>query len=166
MNPADKLTRRRKLTLRQVIAAWCLAAGILAVIGWFDYVTGYEIHLFALYLIPVAFTAWRLNLISGVVMSFLCAAVWLGADLGAGHHYRTMLMACWNTGMELTGCLAMACAIAMLRRKIEIQKSLVSRLDIASAKIHRLRQNLLNEQAETIRLFGRTPTHVASAGRR
>ena len=161
MDPADTMTNAQELprqaSIRRIVSGWCVGAGILGVIGWFDFITGYEIHFFALYLIPVTIAAWQVSLASGIAMSCLCAAVWLMADLAAGHIYANVLTEYWNTGMELTGCLAMACAIAMLRRKFEIQKKLTSRLDDAVEKISRLRQNLLSDSAVNARLFGRTP---------
>jgi hypothetical protein len=161
MNPADTMTNPQELprqeSIRRIVSGWCVGAGILAVVGWFDFITGYEIHFFALYLIPVAIAAWRISLASGIAMSFFCAAVWLMADLAAGHIYPNVLAEYWNTGMELTGCLAMACAIAVLRRKFEIQKNLSARLDHAAQKISHLRQNLLSDKAVNARLFGRSP---------
>ena len=146
-------------SIRRIVSGWCVSVGLLGVIGWFDFITGYEVHFFALYLIPVAITAWRINLVSGVAMSVFCAAVWLTADLASGHIYANVLSVYWNAGMELSGCLGMACAIAMLRQKFEMQKKLTSRLDNASEKISRLRQNLLSDNAVNTRLFGRSPTH-------
>jgi hypothetical protein len=161
MSSTDAITDSEELpkatSIRRILSGWCLGAGVLGVIGWFDFITGYEIHFFALYLIPVAITAWRVSLASGIAMSCLGAAVWLMADLAAGHIYANVLTEYWNTGMELMGCLGMACAIAMLRRKFEIQKNLMSRVDHASKKINRLRQNLLSDEAVNTRLFGRSP---------
>jgi hypothetical protein len=161
MDPADTMPNPQELpgevSLRRIISGWCVGAGMLGVIGWFDFITGYETHFFALYLIPVAITAWRISLASGVAMSFFCAAVWLMADLAAGHIYANVLTEYWNTGMELSGCLGIACAIATLRRKFETQKELTSRLDSAFERISRLRQNLLSDSAVNARLFGRSP---------
>jgi hypothetical protein len=150
MDPVDTMTNAQELprqaSIRRIVSGWCVGAGILGVIGWFDFITGYEIHFFALYFVPVAIAAWHVSLASGIAMSCLCAAVWLMADLAAGHIYANVLTEYWNTG-----------AIAMLRRKFEIQKKLTSRLDNAVKKISRLRQNLLSDSAVNARLFGRTP---------
>lgn len=145
--------------MRRIIVAWCLSAVLLGIIGWLDLITGYDVHFFALYLIPVAIISWRVSLLSGAVMSCCCAMVWLAADLWAGHIYASVLNEYWNTGMELGGCLAMACAIAMLRRKFQMQKNLKLRLNDAFTKISRLRENLLADSAANARLFGRSPTN-------
>jgi hypothetical protein len=154
----DSLHLRRSLSVRTIIGGWFLGVVLLAIIGWFDLVTGYEVYCFAFYLIPVALTAWRLSLGHGIAMSFLCAAVWMIADLSSGHTYTTPGALFWNTGMELILCLVIACAVAMIRRKIEIQRRLVSRLNTASDRIHRLQQTLLDDKAASERLFGRSPS--------
>lgn len=60
---------------------------LLAVIAWFDYITGYEISVFVLYAIPIAWIAWSLNLAWGLSFSLFGTAAWRWADFASGHRY-------------------------------------------------------------------------------
>ena len=156
---AEQSKRPSQTSARRILLAWGVASGILGIIGWFDFLTGYDAQFFALYFIPVTIVAWRIGLGSGIAMSCLCATVWLMADAASGHPYARPLTPYWNTGMELVACLGMATAIAILRRKFEMQKKLNSRLEDALNKVNRLRKNLLNDGGMTARLFNHLPRY-------
>ena len=64
-----------------------LAVILLTVIGWTDYKTGYEISVYALYALPIAWIVWSVNLASGVGLSILASIAWLWADRASGHQY-------------------------------------------------------------------------------
>jgi len=52
-----------------------------------DYVTGYEIGMFAFYFIPVALGAWQGGRRAGFILALTCTTVWFVVDLATVHTY-------------------------------------------------------------------------------
>lgn len=69
-----RLNRYLKPEHRGLWIAVCLA--LIAGIAVADYLTGYEISLSVLFLVPVFISAWTLGRAGGVVIASLCAAAW------------------------------------------------------------------------------------------
>ncbi len=78
-----------------------LALCIVAIIGWIDDVTGEELHMSILYLTPVMLAAWGAGRPWGIFFCFLCAGVWLWADIHAGGVYSHAFIPIWNAGVQL-----------------------------------------------------------------
>ncbi|MFH0795568.1 MAG: GGDEF domain-containing protein [Candidatus Omnitrophota bacterium] len=80
-----------------------LLAGFIAVIllGFTDYITGYELSFSVFYLIPISFVTILSGFSSGMIISVLSAATWLIADLTSGAHYSNFLIPYWNTFVRL-----------------------------------------------------------------
>ncbi|HEU4522563.1 MAG TPA: GGDEF domain-containing protein [Thermoanaerobaculia bacterium] len=70
-----------------------LALPVIIVIGWLDYVTGPEIGLSLLYLLPISLTAWRGRGGEAIAAAVLAAACWIGADLVARD---AIVLTIWN----------------------------------------------------------------------
>jgi diguanylate cyclase (GGDEF)-like protein len=70
-----------------------LAIPVVLLIGWLDYVTGPEIGLSLLYLIPIAITAWKGQGIAASIVAAIAAACWIAADYLAG---RALALSLWN----------------------------------------------------------------------
>lgn len=64
-----------------------LVIGSLALIGYVDAVTGYEVSLFLLYTIPVALATRYLGTRGGVLTAVAATGVWVWADASSGHAY-------------------------------------------------------------------------------
>jgi hypothetical protein len=64
-----------------------LALALLAVIGWIDFITGYEISVFLLYLIPIWWVTRSVGLAAGILFAVLCTVAMRWADFEAGHHF-------------------------------------------------------------------------------
>lgn len=60
---------------------------MLAAVAWLDYATGYEISVYALYTLPIAWIAWAVSMGWGVGLSFLASGAWLWADFADNHRY-------------------------------------------------------------------------------
>ena len=58
-----------------------MALIILGAIGWFDCATGYDLHVFAFYFLPVWLIAWHVGLRSGMYMALLAAGTWFALSL-------------------------------------------------------------------------------------
>ncbi len=59
----------------------------LAVLGWVDRATGYELGLFAFYTAPVGVVAWNLGRGPGIIAAFIASVIWYMADRYAGDRY-------------------------------------------------------------------------------
>ncbi len=64
-----------------------VALALLAAVTWLDFITGYEITVYALYAFPVAWIVWTVNMTWGLILSVLGAFAWLWADFANNHHY-------------------------------------------------------------------------------
>ena len=58
---------------------------VLLVIGWLDYITGYEFGFFIFYFIPVAIAAWYCGPKDGIYVAIASAVCWYLSDLYTHH---------------------------------------------------------------------------------
>ena len=74
------------------------AALLLILVGYADYITGYEVAFSFFYLLPIMLLTWRMNLRYGLAASVVSALVWLMNDYGLTEHtYASPLIPYWNT---------------------------------------------------------------------
>lgn len=104
--------------------------------GWVDYITGYELSVFALYALPVILATRFFGLTGGVASSILCTAIWIAADIGAGHPHALWWMVYWN---GLHRCIFFVCvalafhhARASLRAKTRSPNALLNTLPVCT----------------------------------
>jgi signal transduction histidine kinase len=76
--------------------------GLLALVGYADYVTGFVISLLAFYLLPILFALRYVGSGFAFAMAVMSSFVWLFADLAAGEHYSDYLTPIWNTGIRMS----------------------------------------------------------------
>ena len=74
--------------------------GVL-VVGFFDYITGYEISFFLFYGGPILFCVWFADRNSTILMVLLSAIVWWWADWKDGHPYFASWVQIWETIVRL-----------------------------------------------------------------
>src|SRR4051812_6871297 len=67
---------------RVSLAAGCVA--LISLLGYLDYVTGYEQSLLLFYLVPIALATWFGGLAFGLIISALSLGAWVASDLVAG----------------------------------------------------------------------------------
>jgi K+-sensing histidine kinase KdpD len=79
----------------------------VVILGFVDYVTGYEVGFFLFYFLPIAITAWKVGLNSSYLISILSLIVWFLSDISS-HPYSSVLFAFWNTTMRLLSFLIIA----------------------------------------------------------
>ena len=91
--------RLKKLEMRSTpfVAAACV--GLVAAIGFFDYITGYEISFFLIYLIPILLAVWRVGASFAVAISVLSVITWLIANITAGWRFSNWFVPVWNSTM-------------------------------------------------------------------
>jgi diguanylate cyclase (GGDEF)-like protein len=106
------------------MAAACAVA--VAVIGWLDYVTGREIGLSLLYLLPIAVAGWYAGVGPATVIGTLAAGVWMYADFSANPG-ASLAVASWNAFTRLVIFITEGVFIALLHRDRESLKQHIDR---------------------------------------
>src|SRR5260370_42114019 len=79
-------------------AATILSVVLVAVIAWFDYVTG-DFSLALFYLVPLVLASWNAGPVSGWFIGALSPAPWLVGESARSHAYRHPLIPYWNNAM-------------------------------------------------------------------
>jgi signal transduction histidine kinase len=98
------------------LIAGCLF--LVAIIGYIDYVTGYERPLLLFYLLPISLAAWFGNLLLGLVVAVIGIVAWMWSDLAAG----IPTLGFWNV------CMAFA-SFALFAGMLSKVRTLVRELD-------------------------------------
>jgi signal transduction histidine kinase len=124
-------------------AFWvCLSLLIVAIVGAFDYLTGFELNFVAFYLVPVILAVWFVGRGFGFFVSTLCVVVSIAGDLFAGARYSSSLVPVWNTVISLTFFFVVVWILARLR---SLHYELEERVHERTAALH-------NEMQERARL--------------
>lgn len=95
------LLPRRDLRGRSPRTALTAALVLTAAVGTLDWVTGYEVSVLALYLVPPALAGWHGGRRWAIALAVLGAVAWLTADLLAGHPYSHLAIPYWNAVARL-----------------------------------------------------------------
>lgn len=69
---------------------------LVAILGWLDYRTGFEISFSLFYLGPVAIVSWYLDKKIGYLIAILSISVWLVTNWAAGETYSHEIIRYWN----------------------------------------------------------------------
>src|SRR5207244_11880000 len=67
---------------RRSLAIACLI--LTGLIGYVDYLTGYERSLLLFYFLPISLAAWFGNFAFGIAIVVACVTVWVLSDLASG----------------------------------------------------------------------------------
>lgn len=120
-----------------------LIPALIIIIGWADFVTGWELSLFVLYAAPIILSVWRFGIIAGILSASLSSIVWLFANEST-HPYETDLGYIWAMISRLFYFGVVVFAVLEVRKKqdaaaahikmLEEQRQL--ELDIVSVSEH------------------------------
>ena len=114
-----------------------IAPSVVA-LGFLDYLTGYELGFFLFYFLPIAIAAWKVGPTSSYLISILSSIVWFLSDISS-HPYRSVLLAFWNTIMQLLCFLIIAYSTSrirfLLREKHETSRARLSQVKTLSGLI-------------------------------
>lgn len=93
---------------RTSLAIVCLI--LAGIIGYVDYVTGYEHSMLLFYFLPIALAAWFGNFGFGIMMVVICVTTWVLADLASGIPATGF----WNIGMAFASYVLFAGVVSKL----------------------------------------------------
>jgi diguanylate cyclase (GGDEF)-like protein len=106
------------------LATFAVGVVGVAVTGVLDYVTGYEVRLFPLYFLPVAYIAWRMSQVSVLALSALSAAAWACSDWMGGRVYSNPLTYPINIFSQFLAFAIVGILVAKLRATLKEEQEL------------------------------------------
>jgi hypothetical protein len=119
----------------------------LFVIGWLDFITGYEFGFFIFYFIPVSISAWFTGKRAGLLMACMSAACWYLSDFYSHHPYSKSFLIYWEMSMRWLTFLTTAFTVAKIRELMDREKQLKNELTKVIKDNDELRRMLCNGAA-------------------
>jgi signal transduction histidine kinase len=142
----------------RVTAFWVfLSLLLVAIVGVFDYLTGFELDFYAFYLIPVSAAVWFVGRGFGIFVSALCVAASITGDLIAGAQYSSSLVPVWNTVIALTFYLVVVWILARLR---SLQDELEKRVRQRTAALNKEMQDRMVLEEEILSISERVQQRI------
>jgi len=134
-----------------------LSLSLVVLIGLVDFITGFELYFFSIYLVPVALAAWFIGRGSGLFISSLCVAASVAGDLLAGARYSSPFVLVWNTAIALAFYLVVVLILSKLRAlQNQLEERVRQRTAALNAEMHermRLEEEILRiSEREQIRI--------------
>src|SRR5438128_2257916 len=97
---------------------------LVAVVGYIDYVTGYERPLLLFYLLPISLAVWFGSLLFGLSVAVIAIVAWMWSDLAAG----IPALGFWNVAMALASFALFAGMLSKLRTLVrELDRRVLER---------------------------------------
>ena len=113
---------------------------VLALIGWLDYITGYEFGFFIFYFLPVAIASWYRGRRTGLAISILCAICWYLSDLYTHHPYSHAYFIYWEMFMRLISFLTTALTLSRIRDLVLNEERMLAELLDARSRLESLQR--------------------------
>jgi K+-sensing histidine kinase KdpD len=104
---------------------------LLLVVGWVDYITGYELGFFVFYTAPIGLAAWYLGRWPGIWMALGATIAWWLADALAGAKYSSRFSFWWNSTVHFSAFVINAVTIAKIRLDLRQRHKLAAKLEAA-----------------------------------
>ena len=106
--------------------------GVLVIIltGWIDHITGPQLSLSLLYLVPIVLVAWTGTLWQAIFSAMIAAGCWVAADL----EFQTeaaLSLSVWNAVTRIVICVGTAYLVSHLRRDRDEMQVLNNELEHA-----------------------------------
>jgi PAS domain S-box-containing protein len=132
---------RTREVLERLSKKWvmAIAVALVGLTGAIDHVTGVELQVAILYLIPVALASWYVSQGAGLIIGTISSLVWLIADLTAGHVNANPLFVIWNATIFLCFFLLVVILLARIqdtlyRLKREVRQRLEAEVELARSE--------------------------------
>lgn len=105
-----------------------ISVALVILLGGIDRLTGYEISFSLFYLLPIAFVSWFNKRSHAVIVSIFSAAIWLLADIKAGHVYSHFAIPVWNSIMRLGFFLVTVYSLSAIKKQLQ-KEQIFARID-------------------------------------
>ena len=126
-NGATEEAASRRSSHAVFIFAGCLL--LLLLVGWLDYITGYELGFFVFYTVPIGLAAWYLGRWPGIWLALGATIAWWLADALAGVKYSSKFSFWWNSTVHFAAFVINAVTIAQIRLELRQRDVLAARLE-------------------------------------
>jgi signal transduction histidine kinase len=151
------IVKRLERHSRPVLTLACLAA--VALIGFVDYRTGFEISFTVFYLIVVGFATWFVGRGFGLFLSLFSVTVAIAGDLKAGARYSTSFIPIWNAAILTASYAIVVWLLSALRTlQRELEDRVLQRTEALTQEIgerERLEKEILEVGEKERRRIGR-----------
>ncbi|HUJ17970.1 MAG TPA: hypothetical protein VL197_08245 [Nitrospirota bacterium] len=109
-----------------------IAVGLLLVmvIGYVDYVTGFELRMELFYLVPISYVTWFVGQRIGIMFSLISLVTIVFSDIMAGKKYAQFTIEFWNGAMYFAFYIIVT-VLLKLRKTLQQRESLIEELDRA-----------------------------------
>ncbi|MGR9044497.1 MAG: GGDEF domain-containing protein [Gammaproteobacteria bacterium] len=108
---------------------------LIGLIGFCDFLTGYELAFSVFYVLPIASITWLTNRRLGILASFASASIWFAADTGTGHFYSHPLIPVWNAFIRFAFFVIITWLLSALKKAMEHEKKL-ARIDYLTGAVN------------------------------
>ncbi len=105
-----------------------LIGSLITLIGWADYLTGWELSLFILYAAPIILAVWRFGITAGILSASLSSIVWLFANQST-NPYQTDFGYIWAMISRLFYFGVVVFAVLEVRKKQEAAAAHIKMLE-------------------------------------
>jgi diguanylate cyclase (GGDEF)-like protein len=103
---------------------FAIALMSIALVGIVDELSGYEVDLTPLYLLPIWLAAWFLGAAGGLALALAGAVAWWAADVATRAYAPRTLVEVLNFAMELVVFATVALLVAAVRRRLRSESGL------------------------------------------
>lgn len=134
-----------------------LSLCLVGVVGLIDFLTGFELYFFSIYLVPVSLAAWFIGRGFGFLISMLCVAASVAGDLMAGAHYSSRFVLVWNTMIALAFYFAVVWIMTKLRT---LHNELEERVRQRTAALYDEMQERMRLEEEILRISEREQRRI------
>ncbi len=117
--------------------------GVLTLIGWLDYITGYEFGFFIFYFAPVAISAWYCGRWPGIQIAAGSAIVWYLSDKYTHHPYSHSYFIYWEMFMRLLSFLTTAMTLARIREMVLSEERLLNELLTVKQELEQIKRTTM-----------------------
>jgi signal transduction histidine kinase len=80
---------------------YCEAVGLMSMITFVDYITGYEVTIYPFYAVPILLMVWFGDLRVAIAISVVSTVAWWVVDKAVGHVYSTEWLRVWDATVRL-----------------------------------------------------------------
>jgi diguanylate cyclase (GGDEF)-like protein len=157
---ADRLQRSLHAWMSRRSSGFLLTISLLlmATVGGVDVITGTDVALSVLYLLPVSIATWFLHRRAGIFVSAIGCLGVLAADLASGTEFSGRFVPYWNAGARLAIFLAAVFLLSFLRELLEHERHLARTDPLTGVANARRFYELAQLELDRARRYGRVLT--------
>ncbi len=117
---------------------------LLVLLGWIDYITGYELGFFVFYSVPVGLAAWYVGRWPAVAVALGASVSWWLADYYSGAKYSAPFYYYWNGTIHFLAFLINAVTIAKIKSDLDRRHALAAELESTRQALRSLAAQIPN----------------------